>query len=151
MAVIFVQLAQAQLPPLPTIPPITIPPITIPPLPLPALPVVPAGPPTCPAGYFGDLVSMACYPCPAGSTSTAGVVCFVCPVGTYAPGAGSAQCYPCSKGYSSTPAGEACMSDTLCTPAKDSKAGSTGGASSGKRSLREEIEEEVEAESMFSF
>jgi hypothetical protein len=143
MAVVFVQMAQAQLGiPLPTIPPITIPPITIPPLPIGGLlPVVPAVT-VCPAGYFADLTS--CYPCPRGSTSTAGVTCFICPTDTYAPGAGSAQCYPCAKGLYSTPAGEACLPEGMCPSGKSSKVG-------GKRSLREEIEEEAEADSVFSF
>ena len=135
MVVVFVQLAQAQLPlpDLPTIPPITIPPITIPPIGVPTVTV-------CPAGFFSDLTS--CYPCPRGSTSAAGVTCTVCPTGTYAPGSGSAQCFPCAKGTYSTPAGEACMAKEC---AKSTKGGK------GKRSLREEVEEEAEAESMFSF
>ena len=133
MAVIFVQLAQAQL-----LPPITIPPVTIPPITIPPLPVGPVGA-VCPAGYFANLLS--CYACPRGSTSAAGVTCTVCPVGMYSPGAGSASCFACPKGTRSTPAGEACSS-LDCSPSK---------TKTGKRSLREEIEEEAEAESMFSF
>ena len=141
VAVVFVQLVQGQLIPLPTIPPITIPPITLPPITLPPLGgVVPALPTVCPAGYFANLLS--CYPCPAGSTSTAGVTCTVCPTGFYAPGPGSAACFACAKGSKSSPAGDSCRTGSC---AKSTK------GKSGKRSLREEVEEEAEAESMFSF
>ena len=141
MAVIFVQLVQGQLVPLPTLPPITIPPITIPPITIPPVGVVlPTLPTVCPAGYFADLLS--CYPCPAGSTSAAGVTCTVCPTGFYAPGPGSASCFACAKGSKSSPAGDSCVTGTCGKTTKSTKA---------KRSLREEVEEEAEAESMFSF
>ena len=140
MAVVFVQMIQAQLP------------IPLPPLPvdlpaLPALPLLPALPAVtvCPPGYFSDLVN--CYPCPRGSTSTAGVTCFICPTGFYAPGAGSAICSPCAEGYMSAPAGETCYMKGMCATEKSSKKDS-------KRRLREgsDVEEvEEESESMFAF
>ena len=140
MVVAFVQLVQGQLIPLPTIPPITIPPITLPPITLPPIGVVVPTVTVCPAGYFSNLLT--CYPCPAGSTSTAGVTCTVCPTGFYAPGPGSASCFACAKGSKSSPAGDSCITGSC---AKSTK------GKSGKRSLREEVEEEAEAESMFSF
>ena len=140
MVVAFVQLVQGQLIPLPTIPPITIPPITLPPITIPPVGVVVPTVTVCPAGYFSNLLT--CYPCPAGSTSTAGVTCTVCPTGFYAPGPGSASCFACAKGSKSSPAGDSCITGSC---AKSTK------GKSGKRSLREEVEEEAEAESMFSF
>ena len=144
MVVAFVQLVQGQLVPLPTIPPVTIPPITLPPITIPPVGVVVPTVTVCPAGYFSNLLS--CYPCPAGSTSTAGVTCTVCPTGFYAPGPGSASCFACAKGSKSAPAGDSCITGT-CGKSSDGK--SSDGK--GKRSLREEVEEEAEAESMFSF
>ena len=141
MAVVFLQVVQAQLPiPLPDLP------IPLPALPaLPGLPLLPAVT-VCPAGYFSDATN--CYPCARGSSSLAGVTCVVCPPGTYAPGPGSASCFFCPAGYNSAPAGEMCYTQLSCPGAKGSKKG-------GKRSLREELEMEVEveeeAESMFSF
>ena len=142
MAIVFVQLVEAQLPiPLPPLP------VPLPAIPLPALPglpLVPAGPTICPAGYFADL--LLCYPCPAGSTSLAGVTCVMCPYGSYSPSPGSATCFACASGYDSAPAGDSCYKASDCKGAKNSKKG-------GKRRLREESESEVEedAESSFSF
>ena len=139
MAILFVKLADAQLP-------IPLPPLPVD-LPIPALPLLPLVPAVtvCPPGYFSDLVS--CYPCPRGSTSTAGVTCFICPTGFYAPGAGSAICSPCAEGYMSAPAGETCYMKGMCATEKSSKKDS-------KRRLREgsDVEEvEEESESMFAF
>ena len=117
MAVIFVQLAQAQLPPLPTIPPITIPPITIPPLPLPALPVVPTVT-LCPAGYFA--IGLLCYACPTGTTSAAGdLACSACPFNKYAPGPGNAFCSTCGPNTIPSLAADVC----ICGQHPKSKAG----------------------------
>jgi Tyrosine-protein kinase ephrin type A/B receptor-like len=97
----------------------------------------------CPAGFFANLLT--CKPCPRGMTSLAGVMCIPCPLGSYAPSAGSPMCYACAAGYVSAPAGEACYQQAA--PKK-------GG---GKRRLRDEsdldseIEVELEAESIFSF
>jgi hypothetical protein len=139
MAVVFVQFAQAQLPvPLPPLP------VPLPDLPLPDLGLGLAVPTVCPAGYFADL--LLCYPCPAGSTSIAGVTCVMCPMGSYSPSPGSATCFACAKGYDSAPAGELCYKSSDCAGAKASKKG-------GKRRLREGSDSEMEedAESMFSF
>ena len=106
----------AQLPPLPDLP--TIPPITIPPLPLPVLPLGPVVPAVvrCPAGFFTLLAG--CAPCSTGTTSIAGGLCTLCPVGFYSPGPGEAQCYACPSGYT-TSAHEACAD----APPKKGKAG----------------------------
>ena len=123
MAIVFVQLVEAQLPiPLPPLP------VPLPDIPLPALPGLPLVPlPTvCPAGYFTLLT--ACAPCPAGTTSAlAALACTACPAGTYAPGPGSSSCTPCAEGTTSSPAKDTC----LCSPAKASK-GKKGAKGKGK-------------------
>lgn len=102
VALIFVQLVQAQLPiPLPPLP------VDLPALPeLPLLPVV-AAPTICPGGFFADL--LLCYPCPPGTTSALGsTACTACNPGFYAPGPGSSFCMPCNEGTHSSPAADTC-------------------------------------------